>query len=81
MSDAETLDQPGTSVAPIERMKPIEIFRPGGVDDVIARIRREVSSVSPDAIDISTPVGRKARASLAYKSHVARRPSTKWASR
>lgn len=43
---------------------PAVVFGPGGVDDVIDKIRAEVATVD---IDIATPSGRRECASLAYK--------------
>ncbi len=48
----------------LETLVPAQVFTPGGVDPIIARIRAEVTA---EDIDISTPTGRKRCASLAYK--------------
>jgi hypothetical protein len=48
----------------LETLMPAKIFAPGGVDDILAKIRTEVMS---EVIDISTEAGRKHVASLAYK--------------
>lgn len=48
----------------VETLKPIEIFTPQGVDEVIDRIAAEARAV---VLDISTVSGRKHVASLAYK--------------
>jgi len=42
----------------------VAVFVPGGVDDVLTRIKAKVRSIKPD---VSTASGRKAVASLAYK--------------
>jgi hypothetical protein len=43
---------------------PAAVFASGGVDDILARVKAEARAVKTD---ISTPAGRKAVASLAYK--------------
>ena len=48
----------------LEQLKPLEIFTPAGVDDILDRITKEARS---HLLDISTPEGRKHIASLAYK--------------
>lgn len=48
----------------VEKLTPMAVFAPGGVDDILAKIAREVRSVHTD---ISTKAGRDAVASLAYK--------------
>jgi len=48
----------------LETLTPAKIFAPGGVDDILAKIKAEVMS---EAVDISTKAGRDAVASLAYK--------------
>lgn len=54
----------GTDLAVMEVLTPAMVFAAGGVDDVINKIKAEVSSV---VADISTDAGRKAIASTAYK--------------
>lgn len=49
---------------PLETLTPSTVFAPGGVDQILERIEREVRSFVPD---ISTESGRKAIASLAYR--------------
>lgn len=64
---SETIDHEqsaSTALVPIEKLTAVQVFRPGGVDDVLDRIKREVKTTP---VDISTPAGRKACASLAYK--------------
>lgn len=55
-----------TALALIESkaLVPTEVFKPGGVSDIIASIRGQVAEFKGD---ISTPAGRKEIASLAYK--------------
>jgi hypothetical protein len=48
----------------LETLTPAKIFAPGGVDDILAKLKAEVML---EAIDISTDAGRKHVASLAYK--------------
>lgn len=48
----------------IKVLTPAVVFGPGGVDDILGKIEREVRSV---ATDISTADGRASIASLAYK--------------
>jgi colicin import membrane protein len=48
----------------LDKLTPAAIFAPGGVDDVLDKIAREVRS---QHTDISTKAGREAVASLAYK--------------
>lgn len=54
----------GTDLAVMEVLTPAMVFAPGGVDDVISKIKAEVQTV---VADISTDAGRKAIASTAYK--------------
>jgi hypothetical protein len=53
-----------TELVVIDKLTPAAIFGPGGVDDILAKIAREVRS---QHTDISTKAGREAVASLAYK--------------
>lgn len=48
----------------LDKLTPAAIFAPGGVNDILEKIAREVRS---QATDISTKAGRDAVASLAYK--------------
>lgn len=54
----------GNDLAVMEVLTPAIVFGPGGVDDVIGKIKAEVSTI---VADISTDAGRKAIASTAYK--------------
>lgn len=49
---------------PGRELVPVEVFKPGGLDDLLASIAREARS---HGADISTDRGRKAIASVAYK--------------
>jgi hypothetical protein len=53
-----------TDLIVLEKLTPAVIFAPGGVDDVLAKIKAEVRKTQ---VDISTKAGRDAVASLAYK--------------
>ncbi len=53
-----------TDLIVLEKLTPAVIFAPGGIDDVLAKIKAEVMSQDTD---ISTKSGRDAVASLAYK--------------
>jgi hypothetical protein len=53
-----------TDLVVLEKLTPAAIFAKGGVDDVLAKIKAEVTS---QVTDISTEAGRKAVGSLAYK--------------
>lgn len=64
MSDAAVKESPSTELIVLDKLTPAVIFAPGGVDDILAKIAREVRSQSTD---ISTKAGREAVASLAYK--------------
>lgn len=57
-------DPPSTDLIVLDKLTPAGIFAPGGVDDILAKIAREVRS---QHTDISTKAGRDAVASLAYK--------------
>ena len=48
----------------LEKLNPLEIFTPQGTEDILTRITKEAKSV---VLDISTPDGRSAIKSLAYK--------------
>lgn len=54
----------GNDLAVMEILTPAIVFAPGGIDEVLGKIKAEVSSV---VADISTDAGRKAVASTAYK--------------
>jgi colicin import membrane protein len=56
--------EPSTDLVVFENLTPIAIFAPGGVNDILEKIAREVRSTQTD---ISTKAGREAVASLAYK--------------
>lgn len=53
-----------TELTKLEKLNPIELFSVNGIDDVLKRIKKEVSSEVPD---VSTPTGRKQIASNAHK--------------
>lgn len=55
----------GTELAVMQQpLQAVAIFAPGGVDDILAKLKSEVRAIPTD---ISTPAGRKHVASLAYK--------------
>lgn len=56
--------QASTELAVMKVLTPVAVFSEGGVDEVLGKIKAEVSSV---VADISTEAGRKAIASTAYK--------------
>jgi colicin import membrane protein len=62
MADTEVATK--NDLAVIKVLTPAIVFAPGGVEDVLSKIFAEVKSVKTD---ISTPGGRQAVASLAYK--------------
>lgn len=64
MAEAAVKESPSTELIVLDKLTPAVIFAPGGVDDVLAKIAREVRS---QHTDISTKAGREAVASLAYK--------------
>ena len=53
-------------IASIPAIVPSEFFRPNGADAVLSALKAEVRKIA-SALDISTPAGREAIASLAYK--------------
>ena len=53
-----------TDLVVLSKLTPAVIFAPGGVDDILEKIRREVRHTP---VDISTKSGREHCASLAYK--------------
>lgn len=53
-----------TDLAVVQKLTPAVVFAPGGVQDILHKITREVRSAQTD---ISTKAGREAVASLAYK--------------
>jgi hypothetical protein len=53
-----------TDLAVVQKLTPAVVFAPGGVQDILDKITREVRSAQTD---ISTKAGREAVASLAYK--------------
>lgn len=58
------MNEQTTDLVVLSKLVPAVLFAPGGSDDVLERIRREVRSFHAD---ISTKAGREAVASLAYK--------------
>jgi hypothetical protein len=64
MADAAVKEAPSTELIVLDKLTPATIFAPGGVDDILAKIAKEVRS---QHTDISTKAGREAVASLAYK--------------
>lgn len=63
---AEGRVQPGSALATIETTNFALIFVPGGVDDILTRIKHDARQQAA-ALDISTERGRKAIRSLAHK--------------
>lgn len=63
MSEVIT-ESKSTEMVVLDKLTPAVIFAPGGVDDILAKIAREVRA---QQTDISTKAGREAVASLAYK--------------
>ena len=57
-------DTANTDLVVLSKLTPAVIFAPGGVDDILAKIAREVRHTP---IDISTKSGREHCASVAYK--------------
>lgn len=53
-----------TDLVAMKVLTPAVVFAPGGVDEVLGKIRAEVQSIHAD---ISTPAGRATIASVAYK--------------
>lgn len=64
MPVAQKVQAESTDLVIVEKLTPAAVFAPGGVDDILAKIAREVRSTHTD---ISTKAGREAVASLAYK--------------
>jgi hypothetical protein len=64
MSVAQRVQEISTDLVVVEKLTPAAVFAPGGVQDILDRIAREVRSTHTD---ISTKAGRDAVASLAYK--------------
>lgn len=54
----------GELVVMQQPLQAVAIFSPGGVDEILAKLKAEVRAIPTD---ISTPAGRKQIASLAYK--------------
>jgi hypothetical protein len=48
----------------IEKVNAVQVFAPGGIDDLLLKIEQEAKSIVPD---ITTPKGRKEIASIAHK--------------
>ena len=53
-----------TELMPIDSVNAVELFTGGKLDDLLARIREEATTLVPD---VSTTAGRKEIASVAYK--------------
>lgn len=51
------------ALIPTTKLAPVEVFKPGGIDALLASIADKARAVKPD---VSTPTGRKEIASLAY---------------
>ena len=64
MAVAQRVQTESTDLVAFEKLTPAVIFAPGGVNDILEKIAREVRSTQTD---ISTKAGRDAVASLAYK--------------
>lgn len=64
MAVAQRVQAESTDLVVVEKLTPMVVFAPGGVDAVLEKIRNEVRSIHTD---ISTKAGREAVASLAYK--------------
>lgn len=65
MTEVATTEQ-STALAVLEIKNPALVFVKGGGDPIIDHVKAEVKKEQPN-LDISTPTGRKAIASLAYK--------------
>lgn len=64
MAVAQRVQSESTDLVVVEKLTPMVVFAPGGVNDILDKITREVRSAHTD---ISTKAGREAVASLAYK--------------
>lgn len=64
MAVAQRVQSESTDLVVFEKLTPVQVFAPGGVNDILEKIAREVRSAQTD---ISTKAGREAVASLAYK--------------
>jgi hypothetical protein len=64
MAVAERVQTDSTDLVVVDKLTPMQVFAPGGVNDILEKITREVRSTQTD---ISTKAGRDAVASLAYK--------------
>lgn len=64
MAVAQRVQAESTDLVILDKLTPAVIFAPGGVNDVLEKIAKEVRS---QQTDISTKSGRDAVASLAYK--------------
>lgn len=60
----DIVETASTELATLRTLTPAVVFRPDGVRTILDQIKAEVAATE---IDISTPAGRKACASLAYK--------------
>lgn len=63
MAVAQRVQAESTELVVFEKLTPMAVFAPGGVQDILDKITREVRSTQTD---ISTKAGREAVASLAY---------------
>jgi hypothetical protein len=64
MPAVQLVQAEATDLIVVEKLTPMAVFAPGGVQDILDKITREVRSTQTD---ISTKAGREAVASLAYK--------------
>ena len=64
MAVAQRAQVESSDLVVFEKLTPAAVFAPGGVNDILEKIGREVRSTHTD---ISTKAGREAVASLAYK--------------
>lgn len=62
--ETEQQTEPVTALATIEQLTPMQLFAPGNLDSILEQIKAKVRGMDSD---ISTPEGRKAIASTAYK--------------
>jgi colicin import membrane protein len=60
----ETEQEQVTALVHVEELTPMQLFAPGALNPILERIKAEVRAIETD---ISTPEGRKAIKSLAYK--------------
>ena len=57
---------PSSALTVTGALVPAVVFAPGGVDDILARVKAEAQAEARD-LDVSTQAGRAAIKSLAYK--------------